>query len=332
MELIKTSTLLARRLTAEDEPAFQELLLSIYEYTYPYQSLYKKNGYADLVNSGNVACFGQFNSENQLIGHTGFFINFKKGYAISGLSMRVKSFTRINRSDELETWEAIFAWLSRKVKYVHQNTTTYHLLAQMYADRILKSIPTGFVFENAIGVKLLDSKNKDNLTHSINALTQTNILHEEPLKTVYIDDNKWANWIILCFEGLNRKVIKIAGEEKPFVLEQLEYNAELDLEKRVVCFDAAAPLPNGPFIKSKCRTDLIYFPCDAGHSYNILLENEYIPVGVCPNPIGSDEIVFQFIPKNRRADAISNLKDAKLFAEKARLIIKGWIELCEETI
>ena len=329
MELIKTSTLVVRRLTAEDETAFQKLLLSIYGNTYLYKSLYKKNGYANLVNSGNVVCFGQFNSENQLIGHTGFFFNFEKGYAISGLSMRIKGFARIKRSDELETWEAIFAWLSKKVTYVHQNTTTYHLLAQMYAHKILKSIPTGFIFDYVIGERLLDFNSP---THSMHALTQTSILHEEPLKTVYINDNKWADWIILCFEGLNREATKIAGEEKPFVLKQLESNAEIDIEKRVVHFDTDEAIPDMPLAKSIFRTDLIYFPCNANYSYDMLLENEYIPVGICPNPTDNDEIVFQFIPKNRRADAISNLKEAKLFTEKAKLIIERWIELCEETI
>ncbi len=329
MEPIKTSTLLVRKLTAEDELIVQKLVLSIYGETYPTKSIYKKNGYANLVNSENVVCFGQFNSVNQLIGHTGFFINFKKGYAVSGYSMRIKGFTRIKRSDELETWEAIFTWLSKKIKYIHQNTTTCHLLAQMYADKILKSIPTGFVFDYALGIRLTDFKNPTDSTH---ILTQTNMLHEEPPKTVCVDDSKWADWIIFCFEGFNREITKIVGENKPFVLEQTETDPEIDLEKRTVHFDAAETVPTMPFSKSTCRTDLIYFPCDASHSYHILLENEYLPVGVCPSPIGNDEIVFQFVPKHKRADTIADLKLAKLFTEKAKLIIKRWIELCEETI
>lgn len=324
MELINTSTMIVRQMNSNDELEFQSLLRSVYGETYSYKNLYIRNGYSKLINSKNVTCFGQFNSGGSLIGHTGFFFNSRENYAISGLSMRIKNSIKVSKDDELKSWKAILRWVSKKVAYLHQNTTTYHLLAQMYAYNILEARTTGIIIDYAIGERLSNFKTPN---HPMQALTQTTFLHPETRKIVYISENDWFDWISLCFKGLNRIPQKVIGKIIPFTIDKIETISEISLERRRVKF-----FVKGNIEKSNLRTDLIHFPCYEGHSFEPLLVAGYIPVGVMPNVTKYDEIVFQHLPISKRPYAIKTIKQAKLFSKRSQVIVKKWIELCEETM
>ena len=76
-----------------------------------------------------------------LLSHTGFLYKDPRGdYLESGLSFIGRA--REGTPDAV-VWARLMLWLQDRCVFVHQNTSTWHPLAQRYAARYMRARPTG---------------------------------------------------------------------------------------------------------------------------------------------------------------------------------------------
>ena len=78
-----------RKLTAEDEEQFIELLRTVYGETYSYHFLYTSGAFSSLINEKELTSYGEFDSSHRLLAHTGFWHEPNSDYVESGCSFPV---------------------------------------------------------------------------------------------------------------------------------------------------------------------------------------------------------------------------------------------------
>jgi hypothetical protein len=325
-----------RLLEERDEPAFVALLREVYGETYSYRSLYEPGGTAELIRSGLAWLWGDFDEAGHLLSHTGFLCKDPRAdYVESGLSFRGAR-ARTGTSDAV-VWSRLLHWLHERCVFVHQNTSTWHPLAQRYAARYMRARPTGVIVDYVIGERLVGIAHP---ATPMQALTMTSVVRPDrlppPSRPSFVPRGPWGAWLRGVFESLGIAAIEIdddavAGD---LAIEAIEANPALDLARRVVA--RAAPIEMeiafaGALDGVNARVDLLHLPCDDRMAVYPALERAgYVPVGVRPHATRPDEVILQRLPGSRRGEARAALSGAAL-APAGRALVEGWLSACAQT-
>jgi hypothetical protein len=313
-----------RRLEISDEPALQALLRRVYGDTYSYRALYEPGGVAALLRSGAVL-WGDFADTGELIGHTGLFFKDPRGdYVESGMSLR--NIAAQPRTRDAEGWRHLLGWLGDRCAYVHQNTTTWHPLAQRYAERHMRARPTGVIVGYTVGERLIQLRHPDGPMH---ALTMSTRLAAGPIAGYLAPEGPWSELIATVLGGLGaapRGVVRAAHLRVG--LEAIERNDALGLRRRAVVAggdDAGSIAP-----EPGTRVDLVHLPLDERVAALADLERAgYVPVGVRPHATRPHELVLQFLPGALRVEAIAALAAARL-TPAGQAFVAAWQHACAQ--
>lgn len=318
-----------RQLEPGDEPAFVDLLRAVYGDTYSYRALYQPGGVTDLLHKGSATLWGDFNEPGELLSHTGFLWKDPRfDYAESGISLR-GSRAREGTPDAI-VWQRLFEWLHDRCALVHQNTSTWHTLAQRYAERYMRATPTGVIVDYAVEERLVGLPHP---TTPMHALTMTTIVRPDrlppPHRARLVPPGPWGEWAIHTLRALGVTAFEIAqpSATAPRSADAIESNEALSLERRAVARGEGPPL----LPQEGARTDLVHLAFDARMAaFHALERDEYVPVGVRLHATRPDELVLQRLPGARRRDAITALSRAHLTAS-GRAFVDRWIHTCAQT-
>lgn len=296
-----------RALGAEDEAAFQRLLRAVYGETYSHQSLYRPGGLRALLDE-RALLWGEFDEHGDLVGHTGFLRKDPRGdYSESGLSFARPGRVALRVRSELEErslWPRLLS--SAETPLVHQHTTTWHPLAQRYAERYLGARFSGLVLRYTVGERLEGFASRD----VMDAVALTSIvvpLAERP--AARLPEGPFSDWIATLFANFGREVQRVSSEASCLAgsLETFERSEGLDLVRRVVV-RSREPVSSAAFAPSGTRTDLVHLPTDERvHVFYTLMNSDYLPVGIRIHATRPDEIVFQRLTGQTRTEALSRL-------------------------
>lgn len=320
-----------RLLDERDEPAFVALLREVYGETYSYRALYEAGGVATLIRSGSAALWGDFDPSGQLLDHTAFLFKDPRGdYVESGMSFRGAR-AREGTPDAV-VWARLFEWLHERCVFVHQNTSTWHPLAQRYAARYMRARPTGVIVDYVIGERLAGLAHP---TTPMQALTMTTVVRPDRLPSLprLVPRGPWGAWLagVLGDLGITALPCNATGTLQGLGIEAIERNPALDLLRRVVKLSpAGAPLAAALGAET-ARIDLLHLPCDQLMAAFPALEHAgYVPVGVRPHATRPDEVILQRLAGPRRGEASAALAAAAL-APPGRALVEGWLSACAQT-
>jgi hypothetical protein len=325
-----------RLLQPGDEAALQALLRAVYGDTYSHRSLYEPGGLAALLSAGRVSLWGDFAASGELLSHTGFFHKDRRGdYLESGMSFRGANARK--GTPDAEVWRRLFGWLSDLCVFVHQNTSTWHPLAQRYAERYMLARPTGVIIDYAIGERLVGVPHPKT---PMQALTMTSVVRPDrlppPSDLRLVPRGPWGGWIAEVFASLGITAIEEAPLEAPLALalelDAIEQSPALSLLRRAVTSGAEGAPPLAAALDPPCaRVDLLHLPCDARMAAFPLLERAgYVPVGVRPHATRPDEVILQRLPGVRRREAMDALAAVSV-TKAGRALCEGWRATCART-
>jgi hypothetical protein len=312
-------------LRAEDEAKFLDLLRAVYGETYSHRSLYRPGGLKALLDEQAIL-WGEFDERGELVGHTGFLRKDPRGdYSESGLSFaRPGRVARRVRSDfeGRALWPRLLA--SANTPLVHQHTTTWHPLAQRYAERYLGAKLSGFVFAYTVGERLEGFVSRD----VMDAVALTSVVTPLPPRApAMVPEGPMADWLCALFDGFGRPTLRIPSGTRPtprFRLETFERSEGLDLVRRVVVRSEATTLePTGN------RTDLVHLPTDDRVlAFHTLSRSGYVPVGIRIHATRPDELVFQRLSGHARTEAFTRLTSPETsLVPSIRPHAARWVEL-----
>ncbi len=322
-----------RLLQERDEPAFVALLREVYGDTYSYRALYEPGGVAALIRSNRAALWGDFEPAGQLLSHTAFLFKDSLGdYVESGLSFRGAR-ARAGTPDAV-VWDRLLAWLGDRCVFVHQNTSTWHPLAQRYAARYMRARPTGVIVDYVEGERLVGLAHP---TTPMQALTMTTVVRPDRLPArphvVLVPRGPWGAWLGGVFADLEITALPCDATLTlhRLGLETIERNPALDLLRRVVMRPPRGMPLAAALDAETARVDLLHLPCDQLVAAFPALERVgFVPVGVRPHVTRPDEVILQRLPGSRRDDARVALAAAAL-APPGRALVEGWLSACAQT-
>lgn len=327
-----------RLLQPEDEAALQALLRAVYSDTYSHRSLYAPGGLAALLSAGRASLWGDFAASGELLSHTGFFHKDQRGdYVESGMSFRGANAR--SGTPDAEAWRRLFEWLRDRCVFVHQNTSTWHPLAQRYAERYMLARPTGVVIDYAIGERLIGVPHPKT---PMQALTMTSVVRPDrlpsPKSLRLVPRGPWGSWIAGVLGSLGITAIEEAPSEAPLdldldlTLDPIEQSPALSLLRRAVTSGAAGAPPLVAALEPPlARVDLLHLPCDGRMAAFPLLERVgYVPVGVRPHATRPDEVVLQRLPGARRREAMDALAAVSV-TPTGKALCEAWRTTCAQT-
>ncbi len=311
-----------RMMNQRDALSFTKLLYSVYGKTYTYKDFYQPDKYINLINSKNVLCYGCFNEDNELIGHTALRYNKKDCSYYSFLSMKKWTKKHIDRDLEKKQWKAIINQLSSNASLLYQNTTTSHLLAQKYASTHLLSNPIGFIFNYTNRESYKSIKTSGRFMHSLIQITQ---LKKEQAKKVTLFDNWWTNWIKLCYSGMGFE-IEVSNQNNSIKKELIIEKTYEDNKLEMVEYTLKGGVGNF-FLPERTKTTLFKIPINNLKLFNKLTKLNFIPVGIKINLYKNDELVLQLLTKNEIKEIIKRADSIALYSTKAKQMLRLWIHL-----
>jgi hypothetical protein len=300
-----------RELGPGDEGALRALVRRVYGDTYSYRRLYEAGGIAGLIESGQVSLWGDFAASGELASHTGFFYKDPRGdYVESGMSLRNPAVRPV--TTDTEVWRRFFEWLGTRFAYIHQNTTTYHPLAQRYAERYMRACPTGLVVDYAVGERLVGLACSEAPMH---ALTMTTVIAGHRRPDVRVPRGPWAEWLATIALGLGLAPVVVDPKSFPLAVGPIEHNTALDLRRRSVARAGELLAP------AQHRVELIHVPLDERlGAFAELVSAGYVPVGLRPHATRPHELVMQHLA-DRPALAMR-------LAPSGAALVTGWNEAC----
>lgn len=321
-------------LRPEDEAKFLDLLRAVYGETYSHRSLYRPGGLRALLDERAVL-WGEFDEHGDLVGHTGFLRKDPRGdYAESGLSFaRPGRVARRVRSDfeGRALWPRLLA--SANTPLVHQHTTTWHPLAQRYAERYLGAKFTGLVLAYTVGERLEGFASRE----VMDAVVLTSVVAPiAPRPPALIPEGRSADWLRTLFDGFGRSTVRVACDPHSTIavsLETFERSEGLDLVRRVVERPERTPHhPPGPVAPTGHRTDLVHLPTDERvHAFYTLTRAGYLPVGIRVHATRPDEIVLQRLTGEGRTDALRRLAGQEIsLIPSFRPHVASFVEIATE--
>jgi hypothetical protein len=320
-----------RLLEERDEPAFVALLREVYGDTYSYRALYEPGGVAALIRSGRAALWGDFDPSGQLLDHTAFFFKDPRGdYVESGMSFR--GARAREATPDAVVWARLFAWLHERCVFVHQNTSTWHPLAQRYAARYMRARPTGVIVDYVIGERLVGLAHP---TTPMQALTMTTVVRPDraPAEPCLVPRGPWGEWLAgaLGNVGVTALPCNATLTLDRLDIEVIERNPALDLLRRAVTRSPAGTPIAAALDAEAARIDLLHLPCDELVAAFPALERVgFVPIGVRPHATRPHEVILQRLPGSRRDEARAALGAANL-AAPGKALVGGWLSACAQT-
>lgn len=336
-----------RWLGAGDEHAFRDLLHATYGDSYSYRELYLPGGLTRLIESGRVRSLGEFGDAGMLVSHTALiFKDPKNGYAESGMSMRRPGARMGDRAGQERSWRELLEQAANRAPFLHQNTTTYHPLAQRYAERLLHAMPVGVILDYAVGEKLQGIEHADAPMH---ALMMTSALRADAgaSKRGSLPSGPWGEWLASIYSriGLDRDWGRstVGSSPSPVAnpLDEIELNPALGLRRLALRGDlerAIRALKALQESSAPARVDLIHLPLVPSGSWSgsvdraisLLSSAGYVPVGLRPHAVRPDELVLQRLA-DRAASVASLQTHSRLGLESAKEMVSAWAALCLRT-
>lgn len=313
-------------LDADDEPAFQGLLRAVYGETYSYRFLYEPGGMASLLEGGKATLWGDFDERGELVGHTGiFYKGLASDYAESGMSFR-RPKALPTTSDE-RAFSRILDAAAERVTYLHQSTTTWHPLAQRFAERHMRATPTGLVLEyvepheRIVGLPPAQ--------RPMDAVTMTTCLRAgETSETACIPRGPFASWLTERFAALGVRT-KLATEV-PRAAQGFRETDRVDWIGLVRSTVVEGDDPMSAREPPCARTTLVHVPTDRRvMTVHGLMEHGFLPVGVRPRSGAPHEIVLQKLSAAARQRALLSIESAS-FTPAARSVARSWSTLCAD--
>lgn len=340
--MILTAThLYTRKLTAEDEEQFIQLLKAVYGLTYSYRFLYEVGGFSSLINNKSLTSYGEFDGDHRLLGHTGFWHKEKNSdYVESGCSFRLAAGSSEFKAKTLPIdWQTCLYDLALEYTFIHQQCSTSHSLAQRYALQFMNAKACGVILGYAQNeqVRGVEFKNR-----SMHALMMTSILQPESIseKSIYLPE-QFHPWLKTIYEDLNlpRNINPVAYHsmtQSNINLVTIETNSYISMHRRlVVAHDSQVEQNFGmhslfennttPF-----RTDLIHLPIESPdlvvEVLPRLIELGYMPCGLRPHVYRSDELILQNI-KGYQHVVVNLMNEIKIADKNTKLWVELWQRL-----
>ena len=324
-----------RKLTAEDEGQFIQLLRAVYGETYSYHFLYETGGFSSLINEGNLTSYGEFDSHHRLLAHTGFWHKEKNSdHVESGSSFRLAAGSAEFKARRMPAnWQDCLAELALEYAFIHQQCSTLHSLAQRYAGKFMHAKPCGVLVDYAQNEKVRGVADCKDRFH---ALMMTTVLqpHSITEKTVYIPEI-FHSWLSCIYENINipRKVIGIKSAnfiEQCIDLITLETNPYISMQRRLLVPGKVVNINNPAIPVSPMRSDIIHLPIESSSFVNavlpMLLDLGYMPCGLRPHVSQSDELILQHLTGYKQT--IVNINDEMKIADKnTKLWVEQWQRL-----
>lgn len=319
-----------RWLGAGDGPRLVELVRACYGESYSYGLLYRAAEIEARWAEGSLLSLGHVDDEGALDGHTGFWRKDPKGeYVESGLSLVRPGARRGFGVDVGPMWRTLLERWSRCAAFIHQNTTTRHPRAQLYAARHLRARPTGWIFDYALGETLVELAEEPAPMH---ALTMSTVLGpDEAGPELAVPHGPWAGWLATLVHGVlpAASVVPVAcaSELAPLVLEPIEDNQSLGLRRRVVAGLGPATDPEA----EPARVELVHLPMQAGPvaaAWASVQARGYVPVGVRLHRRRPCELVLQSLAVAHAREALAAMC---LAGADAKGLAEGWREACART-
>lgn len=324
------------RLLPEDASIVIDLIKAVYGNTYSYKDYYSVDYVQKLLAEEKIISFGTFNDLGELAGHTALIAKDTScEYYESGMSMRHPRRKPVDKLIEAELFEYIFEFASKKAFFIHQNTTTYHAFAQRYARKFMNTKFCGLIHSYAYGEKIQNIQHSQN---SMSAIMYTSILSEDPnqQKDIFLPNGIWGEWLkqIIMNLGVSRNLVfceaKGYNPSETMYLTLIEENKYLDLYRFAICDSDFKQFDFDPKLES--RTLLIHMPAKEHlieKYFLLLLQNNFLPIGIRPHNRRMDEIIFQRIST---ADLRDKLDDCKIFWENEKKLLDDWCYSCQKTI
>ena len=318
---------LVRRLNAEDEEQFIKLFRAVYGDTYSYNLLYEPGGFSSLIDSEQLISYGEFDSTNKLLAHTGFWHKEKESdFVESGCSFRLSRRTSNIKTSTIQTaWHEAFQSLSSNYDFIHQHCSTLHVLAQRYASHFMNAKSCGLIVEYAQEEQV---KGIGHCSDNMHALIMTTVLHPDSFapKEVYVPE-LFKNWIEIIYQNLTiprtvygMKTVRQTNTAPKISLAALESNPYISLQRRKLIKEQVC---NENIKISSKRTDLIHVPLNCPELSSVipqLFALGYYPCGVRPHVEQADELILQRL--SGKYSLISNLLD---HMKIANINTKEWI-------
>ncbi|MCP3164388.1 hypothetical protein [Myxococcus qinghaiensis] len=326
-----------RWLTEPDEPALRELLHARYAGSYSYRFLHEPGGASRLWRAGALLSLGEFDAQGSLLWHTGLWCKPGRDSLDSGLSLALPSRrTAMDRSEHERLWSHLLELLKARAGFLHQQTSTLHLMAQRYASRFMRAVPVGLIVDYTEGERLVGVEGSG---LPMQALVMTTVLAPLPPRRRFLPAGPWGEWLasILAASGLPGTVELTPLARRPraggLVPRPLDWNESLRLERRELVAPAGEGQGATALPSSRARVDLIHLstgePQRVAEATPVLLAAGYLPTGLRPRLDAPDDIVFQHLPAPERArEAVGR---ARLDGEAARALWSGWVERCART-
>ncbi|WP_434390594.1 hypothetical protein [Melittangium boletus] len=326
-----------RWLTEPDEPALRELLHARYAGSYAYRFLHEPGGASRLWSAGALLSLGEFDAQGTLLWHTGLWCTPGRDSLDSGLSLALPSRrTAMDRAEHARLWNHLLERLAARVGFLHQQTSTLHLMAQRYASRFMRAVPVGLLVDYTEGETLVGVEGSG---LPMQALAMTTVLAPPPPRRRFLPAGPWGEWLasLLAASGLPGTVELVPLERRPRVgglgVRPLDWNASLRLERRELVASAGEGQGALALPSSRARVDLVHLsmgePQRVAEATPVLLAAGYLPTGLRPRLDAPDDIVFQYLPAPERArEAVGR---ARLDGEAARALWSGWGERCART-
>lgn len=277
----------------EDERKLIGLLEACYGSTYSHKHLYNVGSFQALWREGRLASLGSFDDE-ALLGHTGLWFKDPEGdFAESGLSlMDPRARLDPQRVHELQAWPWLRARLSEWVGALHQNTTTLHAGAQLYALRHIGAQMSGLVPAYAEGESLLGLAPPGATMH---ALTMTTPLRPIKARQVCVPSARLGGaWLAALAGswGLEAEVVEPAADALAWT-QELERAPGLGLVRRRAQVERR--WAGEPLEATDARVDLLHLPAQREEVAGLsaaLWGAGYVPVGLRLGFVRPHELVW----------------------------------------
>lgn len=322
-----------RWLGAGDGERLVELVRACYGDTYSYASLYDPAEVEARWADGSLLSLGHLDEAGRLDGHTGFWRKDPADEHVeSGLSLIRPGARRGFPVDPAAMWQVLLERWARFTGLIHQNTTTRHTRAQLYAARHMRARPTGWIFDYALGETLVGLAEAPAPMH---ALTMTTVLRPDAAGPgLAVPRGPWAGWLTELVRGVLPAAVvtpvACSAERVRLVLAPLEHNPSLALGRLRVEGVAAVPTPTAD-APTPARVALVHLPMEAPRvaaAWSSLLASGHVPVGLRPHLQRPSEIVLQATTAAHAREALAAMS---LAGPRVRSLADGWLEACAHT-
>jgi len=308
-----------------------DLIRACYGETYSYRELYEPDAIEARWARGELLSLAHVDAQGRLDGHTGFLRKDPKHeYVESALSLIRPGARRGFAVEPGPMWRALLSAWAQEVAFIHQNTTTRHPRAQLYAARYMRARATGWVFDYALAETIVGLAETPAPMH---ALTMSTVLEPSPLaRPLAVPDGPWHTWLARLVRGVLPEAtvvpVPCANVREPWVLTSIENNPSLGLRRQGV---ESTGEGGGSQDATPSRVDLVHLPMRPAlvrAAWRGLQAGGYVPVGLRPHRHRDCEIVLQRIELERGREALETMV---LTGNRVRELASGWLEACTLT-